>query len=182
MRQNHFSCYGAGNIFVKGIIRDDNRPYIHIDGGAVDQFNVDVYKIFNDYDTNDFSLKVGSPAIGNGDNLGLKDFLGNLISGKSDIGAIPFGYSFNQTSGLKTFLEGCYFDDGVMAQNLDDQKVIPLSQPYNNSPWNYSGNESVTSIPPNIVDWVLVELRSNKLTSSRVAIKAAFINSVRKDS
>lgn len=37
--------------------------------------------------------------------------------------------------------------------------VLPLNQPYNVSPWNYAGSESVTSIPANVVDWVLVELR-----------------------
>jgi hypothetical protein len=38
--------------------------------------------------------------------------------------------------------------------------ILPLNQPYNVSPWNYTGTESVGSIPNgNIVDWILVELR-----------------------
>jgi len=36
---------------------------------------------------------------------------------------------------------------------------IPLTQPYNVAPWDYGGGESVGSIPTDIVDWVLVELR-----------------------
>jgi len=36
---------------------------------------------------------------------------------------------------------------------------IPLTQPFNTSPWNYDGNESVVSIPDSVVDWVLIELR-----------------------
>jgi len=56
-----------------------------------------------------------------------------------------------------------------------------LSQPYNTSPWNYAGNESVTSIPnANVVDWVLVELRDASSaggagSSTRLARQAAFI-------
>jgi len=46
--------------------------------------------------------------------------------------------------------------------NLDPDLngILPLSQPYSSSPWNYTGTESVASIPnANVVDWVLVELR-----------------------
>jgi len=47
-----------------------------------------------------------------------------------------------------------------MTTNLTYLTILPLSQPYNTPPWNYSGTESVVSIPdPDIVDWVLVELR-----------------------
>jgi len=37
---------------------------------------------------------------------------------------------------------------------------LPLSQPYNTSPWNYNGSESVSAIPNNnVADWILIELR-----------------------
>ena len=58
---------------------------------------------------------------------------------------------------------------------LDSQNLIPLTQPYKNAPWNYNGSESVSSIPSNIVDWVLVELRTSTTATSSVAEKAAFI-------
>ncbi|MCF8403913.1 MAG: hypothetical protein K9H58_08210 [Bacteroidales bacterium] len=42
---------------------------------------------------------------------------------------------------------------------LTQQGLIPLQQPYNMVPWNYDGDEEVTAIPADIVDWILVELR-----------------------
>ena len=58
---------------------------------------------------------------------------------------------------IKAFLEGPY-SAGTMSTALN-LALIPHTQPYNVSPWNYSGTENVTSIPADVVDWVLVELR-----------------------
>ncbi|MCD4746691.1 MAG: hypothetical protein K8R58_10370 [Bacteroidales bacterium] len=60
---------------------------------------------------------------------------------------------------LKVFLEGCF--NGILMNNtLFIEDDIPLNQPYFSAPWNYSGTESVDSIPnSNVIDWVLVELR-----------------------
>lgn len=56
------------------------------------------------------------------------------------------------------FLEGPY-DGGSMNTTLKEGGEIPLDQPYNISPWFYTGTENVASIPDNVVDWVLVDLR-----------------------
>ena len=53
------------------------------------------------------------------------------------------------------FLLSALFSYNAFAQN----PYIPLSQPFNISPWNYNGTESVTVLPTGVVDWVLVELR-----------------------
>lgn len=58
--------------------------------------------------------------------------------------------------------------------------ILPASQPYNMAPWNYTGTESVTTMPSNVVDWVLVELRdagtaSNASTATRIARQAALL-------
>ncbi len=58
--------------------------------------------------------------------------------------------------------------------------MIPLNQPFNMAPWNYSGTESVAAIPTGVVDWVLVELRdastaANATAATRIARQAAFI-------
>ncbi|MCB0805531.1 MAG: hypothetical protein KDC05_07000 [Bacteroidales bacterium] len=59
----------------------------------------------------------------------------------------------------KAFLEGP-FSGTQMIQYLNALNVIPLNQPYNAAPWNYSGTESVAAIPnTSVIDWVLVELR-----------------------
>ncbi len=80
---------------------------------------------------------------------------------------------------LSAFLEGPF--NGVdMNSNLQSSGMIPLDQPYNVFPWNYSGSESVSSVPENVVDWVLVELRdaANAASASPgtlVSRQAAFL-------
>ncbi|MBV6479091.1 MAG: hypothetical protein HGGPFJEG_01852 [Ignavibacteria bacterium] len=60
----------------------------------------------------------------------------------------------------KMYLEGAYSGGGNMRINLNNFGLIPLTQPYNTAPFNYSGTETVISIPANVVDWVYIELRS----------------------
>jgi hypothetical protein len=64
---------------------------------------------------------------------------------------------------------------------LSNSSNLPLQQPYNLSPWNYPGTESVSSIPnPNVVDWVLVEIRDAATAASAsgatsIGFRAAFL-------
>ncbi|MEX0635396.1 MAG: hypothetical protein WD135_01405, partial [Ferruginibacter sp.] len=60
--------------------------------------------------------------------------------------------------------------------------IIPLNQPYNIAPFNYTGTESVASIPANVVDWVLIEHRkpasglpADALVASISGRKAGFL-------
>ena len=77
----------------------------------------------------------------------------------------------------KVYLEGP-FNSGSMNSYLNDNNCIPLHQPYDLPPWNYTGPESVTSIPSaNVVDWVLLELRTSTSSSSIVSQRAAFLKS-----
>jgi len=63
------------------------------------------------------------------------------------------------TVNLTAFLEGP-FSGSDMITYLNMFGYIPLIQPYNTTPWNYNGTESVASIPnSDVIDWVLVELR-----------------------
>ena len=81
---------------------------------------------------------------------------------------------------LKVLLEGP-FNGTNMNPNLTDLSVLPFSQPYNTSPWNYEGGETVTIIPnSNIVDWVLIELRDASFaeyatSETMIARQAAFL-------
>jgi hypothetical protein len=75
---------------------------------------------------------------------------------------------------LKAILEGPYNED-VMHNHLRTQNLIPLAQPYYNTPWNYPGDESVSEIPEEVVDWVLLEIRSGIEVSSIVARRTAFL-------
>jgi hypothetical protein len=62
-----------------------------------------------------------------------------------------------------------------MSTYLNTHNMIPLSQAFNSSPWSYLGSESVAKIPSNIVDWILVELRSAASGYAVVAQRAAFL-------
>lgn len=66
---------------------------------------------------------------------------------------------------LKIYLEGPFFST-QMNTSLNIGGYIPNDQPFDVSPWNYSGNEIITTMPSTAVDWVLVELlRSTNDTS-----------------
>lgn len=96
------------------------------------------------------------------------------------VGPEPFS-TFPKQLDAKVFLEGPY--DGakdVMQTDLRDQGLLPLTQPYQGSPWNYSGDEQVTTIPPGVVDWVLIEWRDASApalanNSAYIWRKAAFL-------
>jgi len=89
----------------------------------------------------------------------------------------PPVYSIN----LKAYIEGP-FEETEMETELNDQNLLPTTQPFNVEPWHYNGSESVTSIPNgDIVDWVLLEYRdapdavSATSASTMIDRKAAFL-------
>jgi hypothetical protein len=82
---------------------------------------------------------------------------------------------------LKVILEGAFELSG-MTTALNGLSLLPLSQPYSGSPWNYPGEETVTNIPnSNITDWILIELRetnggaSTATSSTMISRKAGFV-------
>ncbi|RLD57974.1 MAG: hypothetical protein DRJ05_08835 [Bacteroidetes bacterium] len=82
---------------------------------------------------------------------------------------------------IAVMLEGPFNGSG-MNTTLNTNGHIPLSQPYNISPWNYAGTESVTSIPADIVDWVLVGFRETSAgpetatAATTIKQRALFLN------
>ena len=64
-------------------------------------------------------------------------------------------YTINATA----YLRGAWANGPTMTINLRTAGVIPLGQPYNTTPFNYTGTESVPTIPANVTDWILIELR-----------------------
>ncbi|MBN2174160.1 MAG: carboxypeptidase regulatory-like domain-containing protein [Bacteroidales bacterium] len=82
---------------------------------------------------------------------------------------------------LSAMLEGP-FNGSDMNTALNNSGLIPLTQPFNTSPWNYGGDESVVSIPSaDVVDWMLIELRetggdvSTATAATAIARQAGFI-------
>ncbi len=66
---------------------------------------------------------------------------------------------------LKVLLEGAYDNTtNAMRTDLRSKNLLPLNQPYSGAPWFYAGDEAVANnndLPVNMVDWVLVEVRSS---------------------
>jgi hypothetical protein len=79
-------------------------------------------------------------------------------TGLNSFGSFTGGLGGN-TLNTKVFLEGPFDGTTAMSTTLNSNNLIPLTQPYDVAPWNYAGTESVASIPADVVDWVLVELR-----------------------
>ncbi len=102
------------------------------------------------------------------------------------IGAFSIGVDLN----LKVFLEGS-FASGSMTTTLNSNGDLPIHQPYNAAPWNHNGGELVSDLDaspengipdfyennPDIVDWILVELRTGIDASTKVAQRSGFVKS-----
>jgi len=63
--------------------------------------------------------------------------------------------------GALALLQGTYdASRQKMRADLRAQGLLPSTQPFAASPWNYTGNEQMAATAPDsVVDWVLVELR-----------------------
>ncbi len=123
-----------------------------------------------------------------GTNVSLSWTLGEIATETYSAGNIILTQGFQQSYGIVihgidldvlVYLEGPY-EVGSMNTILKDGGQIPINQPYNVSPWFYTGGESVATIPDNVVDWVLVDLRdatsaATAIPASSVEMQAAFI-------
>ncbi len=76
----------------------------------------------------------------------------------------------------KALLEGAYIaNNSSMHTNLNASGLLPTNQPFNIAPWNYTGTETVTNIPANVVDWVLLEVRDANNNYNIIERKAALL-------
>lgn len=77
---------------------------------------------------------------------------------------------------LKVMLEGP-FDEltGTMATALLDNNILPIVQSYTSTPYYYSGIEVAVPTPSEMVDWVLVEVRSGPNPSDLFDRKAGVL-------
>lgn len=86
-------------------------------------------------------------------------------------------YSYELTKiNVSVMLEGPFNGTGM---DPDINEVLPLTQPFNISPWNYPGDESIEVPPsPDIIDWILIELRettgeASSATSDKIIARQA---------
>jgi len=87
------------------------------------------------------------------------------------------GYSLDYLEPmLYVNLEGTYdVNTDQMSSTLFQKQLIPSNQPYNQSPWNYFGTESIGVSSSNTVDWVLVSFRAGLTASTEVTTAAAIV-------
>ncbi|MBN1340952.1 MAG: hypothetical protein JXA03_16610 [Bacteroidales bacterium] len=111
------------------------------------------------------------------DRSGGKDIYAQNIKTDGTLGPVTSsGFDLS----LHVFLEGP-FDGAEMSAGLNAGNVLPLAQPFNTAPWNYTGTEAVVAIPnAGVVDWILVELRdaasaTQATGSTMIAQKAGFL-------
>lgn len=78
--------------------------------------------------------------------------------------------------GLKVFLEGAYeANSAKMKSDLMLGNLLPLQQPYNIAPYNYFGPETLNTNSNEVIDWVLVEMRSGINPDSKIESKAGIL-------
>lgn len=61
---------------------------------------------------------------------------------------------------IEILMEGPYLTGGLMSDDLGDLIPLNVTDVYGGVPYNYTGSESLPSIPDGMVDWVLVEART----------------------
>ncbi len=64
---------------------------------------------------------------------------------------------------IKLLLQGPYLGGGKMSLALNELALLPEKPPYESVPWSYTGPESLSVFPQDMVDWVLVELRQSAI-------------------
>jgi hypothetical protein len=62
-----------------------------------------------------------------------------------------------------------------MRTTLADNDMLPMQQPYDGAPYNYTGTETLTEVPEEVVDWVLVELRDSNDVNTVLGRRAALL-------
>ncbi|MBE0641735.1 MAG: hypothetical protein IH599_06845 [Bacteroidales bacterium] len=108
-------------------------------------------------------------------NCQLSDEIGNILTAQFTSGSIT-AEPLAQGVKARLFLQSPWNGTG-MNTTLNTAGHLPLSQPYNVAPWNYTGSETLASIPAGMVDWILVELRNIVDGATVVERKAALLMS-----
>ena len=182
---NTAECQTLNNGFHNNLIYNENtvntisfrNEILDVDGFN-DLNGTDGYSIIDNISGNplfvnelidDYHLLLDSPCIDEGTaTLSTQDFEGNSIPYNStlpDIGIYEMSYIMLS---VKIFLEGPYNSTThQMDANLGSN--IPKTSPYSEDP------RTVQSIPSNIVDWVLIQLRSTA-SGQTVTSRSAFLN------
>ena len=76
----------------------------------------------------------------------------------------------------KIWLAGAYLvANAQMSNTLNTNNLLPLEQPFNREPWQYTGTETLNTMPAGVTDWVLIELHNANNPLQIVAQRAALL-------
>lgn len=103
-------------------------------------------------------------------NIGGSDTSAAALLRVTPLPAPPMGVRID----LHILLQGAISGD-TMRTDLREAGLLPLDHPFAGLGWITSGLDSVGAIPPGIVDWVLVEIRTDSSDSTIKARQAAFL-------
>ena len=132
--------------------------------------NVTNAPLFLDRSADDYRLQATSPCIDAGVNqdwmLDSVDLSGcpRILNGSVDMGAYEFAFD----ASFMVFLQGAYNKESRMYTHLQGADLLPYKSPY------ASDLRRVTQIPPEITDWVLIELREETNTAA-VVYRSVFL-------
>jgi len=111
-----------------------------------------------------------------GDSCGHVNELSNIMKGNAVWWMMARLRGWNPDTlkvNLQVMLEGP-FNGSSMNTSLSTSSYFPLSQPFNTEPWYYTGNENISVVPVNVVDWILLEVRDT--TSAGLATSSTQID------
>lgn len=156
------------------IAKDPGRTYklyYSFNSGDPSQFNINVNK------NSDVSL--GTVTVTNG-HFELYTQKADAISGGDGYVGWAYVRLITQAyANVKVYLQGSYAGSGTMTTSLNSSGTLPFHHPYNDTLgiWNYTGSERIYNLPADIVDWVLVELRTDTASTTTVGRHAALLKS-----
>lgn len=81
---------------------------------------------------------------------------------------------------VKMILEGAKLSGNFMKKDLYQNDLLPLQQPYNVAPYNYSGGEAMadySDFPASTVDWIYIQIRSSTDRTVVLGERAALLKS-----
>ena len=140
-----------------------------------------------------FELLTTSPVINQGSNEALTTCAINIeanndtriIDNIIDMGAYEFQTpqapqtpAYNSLIDLKVLLEGAWNNNtGAMNTRLAEEGLVSIEQPYKEAPYYCTDDATLQSIPAQMVDWVLVEVRTDITPESMIDSKAGLLMS-----
>jgi hypothetical protein len=122
---------------------------------------------YNDFCTNTLSSSSSSVSVLSSSSSSLFAFSSSSISSFSSSSTTSTQSSTTPTSpkiAAKVFLSANFDDTSdTMTNDLRGNNILSTTQPYNASPYNYGGTESLptTNLRTDLVDWVLLEVKDS---------------------